>query len=127
MSLFKDISDLENRRKAEIKQVNELVKKQSGLSGEIIELEKRKALLEGEIHGVISSTSQNVRAVSEDAASQMQQQITDMKNQLNGLLADVLRVGEAIGEMEQITKKGAQSESQLNGFIKEVQNRIGKN
>lgn len=127
LSLFKDISGLENRQKADVKQLNELVKKQSLLSGEIIELEKRKALLGGEIQGVVSSTSQNVRAVGEDASSQMQQQITDMKNQLNGLLADILRAGEAIGGMEQIREKGVQSEGQLDGFIKEVKNRIGKN
>ena len=57
LSLFEDLSGLENRRKAEMKQVNELVKKQSFLSGEIVKLEERKALIEGEIRGVISSIS----------------------------------------------------------------------
>ncbi len=99
MSLFEDVSGLENRREAEVKQVNELVKKQSFLSGEIINLEKRRALIEGEVQGIISSTSQGIRALRGDAASQMQQQVTDMKDQLNGLSADVLQAGEAIGEM----------------------------
>ncbi len=57
----------------------------------------------------------------------MQQQVTDMKNQLNGLLADVLKAGEAIGEMRQIMKEGEQSENQLASFIKEVQSRLGRN
>jgi chromosome segregation ATPase len=127
LSLFGDISGLENRRKAEVKQISKLAKKQSVLNGQIIELENRKALLEGEIQSVISSTSQNVRAIGEDAASQMQQQVTDMKNQLNGLLADVLRAGEAIGVMQQIMKRGEQSENQLASFIKEVQNRVRRN
>ncbi len=127
LSLFEDVSGLENKRKAEMKQVNELVKKQSFLSGEIVKLEERKALIEGEIRGVISSISQGIRALGEDATSQMQEQVTDMKNQLNGLLADVLKAGEAIGEMRQITKEGEQSENQLASFIKEVQSRLGRN
>ncbi len=71
LGLFEDIAGLENRRKAEIKQVSELTKKESILSGEIAELDKKKGLLEGEIVGIISSTSQKVRAIGEDAASQI--------------------------------------------------------
>lgn len=127
LSLFKDVSGLEERRKAEIRRASELVKKQAVLSGEIVKLEERKALLEGEIQGVISSTSQGIRALGEDATSQMQEQVTDMKNQLNGLLADVLKAGEAIGEMRQIVKRGEESENTLGSFIKEVQSRLGRN
>ena len=127
LSLFDDLSGLENRRKAEMKQVNELVKKQAVLSGEIVKLEEGKALMEGEIQGVISSTSQGIRALGENATSQMQEQVTDMKNQLNGLLADVLKAGEAIGEMRQIVKRGEESENTLGSFIKEVQSKLGRN
>ena len=83
--------------------------------------------MEGEIQGVISSISQGIRALGGEATSQMQEQVTDMKNQLNGLLADVLKAGEAIGEMRQIVKKGEQAEDQLGSFIKEVQIRLGRN
>jgi chromosome segregation ATPase len=127
LGLFEDISGLENRQKAEVQKVNELVKRESILSGEIAELDKKKGLLEGAILGIISSTSQKVRAVGEDAASQIQQHVADIKDQLNGLLADVLKAGEAIGEMRQMLKKGEESEKTLANFIEEVQSRLGRN
>jgi len=113
LGLFEDISGLEKRQKAEMQKVNELV--------------KREAILSGEILGIISSTSQKVRAVGEDAASQIQQHVSDIKDQLNGLLANVLKAGEAIGEMRQILKKGEDSEKALAKFIEEVQGRLGRN
>jgi chromosome segregation ATPase len=127
LDLFKDITGLENRRKAEIQQLSELTKKESILSGEIDELNKKKGLLEGEIVGIISSTSQKVRAVGEDAASQIQQHVAGIKDQLNALLADALKAGKAIGEMRQALKKGEESEKSLSNFIEEVQNRLGRN
>jgi chromosome segregation ATPase len=127
LGLFEDIFGLEKRRKAEMQQVSELTKKQSILRGEIVELEKHKGLLEGEIVGIISSTSQKVRTVGEDAVSQIQQQVADVKDQLDGLLADALKAGEAIGEMRQILKKSQESEKSLGKFIEEVQNRLGRN
>jgi chromosome segregation ATPase len=127
LGLFEDISGLENRRKAEIQQVSELIKKESILSGEIAELDKKKGLLEGEIVGIISSTSQKVRAIGEDAASQIQQHVADIKDQLNALLADALKAGEAIGEMRQVLKRGEESEKTLSNFIEEVQSRLRRN
>jgi len=127
LGLFEDISGLENRRKAETQQVNKLIKKESILSGEIAELGKKKRLLEGEIVAVISSTLQRVRDIGEDAALQIQQQVADIKNQLNALLADALKAGKAIGEMRQVLKKGEESEQSLSNFIEEVQRRLGSN
>jgi len=126
LDLFEDITGLENRRKAEIQQLSELTKQQSILSGEIAELNKKKGLLEGEIVGIISSTSQKVRAIGEDAASQIQQHVADIKDQLNALLADALKAGEAIGEMRQALKRGEESEKSLSNFIEEVQSRTGR-
>ena len=127
LGLFEDISGLENRRKVETQQVSELVKKESILSGEIVELDKKKGLLEGEISAIISSTSQKIRAAGEDAASQIQQHVADIKDQFNGLLEDALKAGEAMGEMRQILKKGEESEKSLDNFIKEVQSKLGRN
>lgn len=127
LGLFEDIAGLENRRKEEMQQVSQLVKKQSILSGEIAELDKKKGLLEGEIIGIISSTSQKLRVAGEDAVSQIQNQVTDMRNQFDSLLGDVLKAGEAIGEMRQMSKKGEESEKSLDNFVKEVQNRLGRN
>ncbi len=127
LDLFEDISGLENRLKAEIQQLSELTKKESILSGEIAELNKKKGLLDGEIVGIISSTSQKVRAVGEDAASQIQQHVADIKDQLNALLAGALKAGKAIGEMSQALKRGEESEKSLSNFIEEVQSRLGRN
>ena len=127
LGLFEDVSGLENRRKAEIQQVNELINKEAVLAGEIAELDRKKGLLEGEIVGIISSTSQKVRALGEDAASQIEQHVADIKDQLNALLADALKAGEAIGEMRQVLKRGEESEKTLSDFIEEVQSRLGRN
>jgi len=127
LDLFKGILGLENRRRAEMQQVNQLIKKESVLTGEIAELNKKKGLLEGEIVGIISSTSEKVSAIGEDAASQIQQHVADIKGQLSTLLADALRAGKAIGEMERVLKRGEESEKSLGSFIKEVQSSLGRN
>lgn len=125
--LFEDISGLENQRELEMRKVSELVKKQSVLSGEIAELDRKKGLLDGQIVGIISSTSQGVKAVGEDAASQIQQHVTDIKDQFHALLVDALKAGEAVGEMRQVLKKGQESEHTLRKFVEEVQSRLGRN
>jgi len=125
--LFEDISGLENQRKSEMRKVSELVKKQSVLGGEIAELDRKKGLLEGQIAGIVSSTSQEVRAVGEYAASQLQQHVTDIKGQFHALLVDALKAGEAVGEMRQVLKRGQESEQTLSKFVEEVQSRLGRN
>jgi hypothetical protein len=127
LGLFEDISGLENRREAQTEQVNELTRKKSILSGEIAELEKKKGLVEGDIAGVISSTLQRVRDMGENAASQIQQHVADIKDQFNALLADTLEAGKAIGEMRQVLKRGEESEQSLSDFTEEVQRRLGSN
>jgi chromosome segregation ATPase len=127
LGLFQEVCGLENQRKVETEQLNRLVKKESVLAGEIAELDKKKGLLEGEILGIISSTSEKVRAAGEDGASQIQQQVDDIKDQLSALLADALRAGEAIGEMRQVVKKGKESGKTLGNFIEEVQQSLGRN
>jgi hypothetical protein len=73
LSLYEDVSGLENRRKAEAQQVKELVKKQSVLSGEILKLEKKKGIIEGEIEDSVLTTSQRIIDMGEKATSQIQQ------------------------------------------------------
>jgi chromosome segregation ATPase len=124
LALFQDVSGLENRRKVEIQQVNELSKKKSVLSGEIAQLDNDKGVLEGEVVGIISSTSQKVKTIGEDAASQIQQHVDDIKDQFDALLVDALEAGKAIGEMRQALRSGEESEKSLSNFIDEVQNRV---
>ena len=127
LSLFEDASGLENRRKAEMQQLTELTKKQSILEGEIMELEKRKGILEGEIGDSVSSTSQRIRDSGAQAASDIQQQVTAIKNQLNGLLEDTLRAGETVAEMRQLVRKGEESEKSLSDFLTEIRDRLRSN
>lgn len=124
LSLFEDVSGLEKRRKAEIQQIDELIKRQSTLSGEILELEKRKGILQGEIKDNISATSQKIKHIGEEAASQLQQQVNNIKAQLDSLFNDTLRVGEIVGEMQQMVKKGEDAEQSLANFLKEVKGRV---
>jgi chromosome segregation ATPase len=125
LSLFEDVSGLENRRKVEMQQVSELVKKQSILSGQIFELEKRKGILEGEIGDSISSTSQRIRDIGEKAASQIQQQVDNIDMQFNRLFEDTLRVGEIVGEMQQMVKKGENTGQSLKDFLEEARSKLG--
>lgn len=154
LSLYEDISGLENRRRTEAQQVKELIKKQSVLNGEILELEKRKGIIEGEIGDSVLTTSQMIKDVGEKAASQMQQQvngiddsvssasqrITDMGEkaasqiqqqvdninaQLDQLFEDTLRVGEMVGKMQQMVEKGEIAGKDLKDFLEEVRGRLG--
>ena len=125
LSLFEDASGLETQRKAEMEEVTKLVKKRSILTGEIIELEKRKGILEGEIGDSISSTSQRIIDMGEKAVLQIQQQVDNIDTQLNRLFKDTLRVGEIVGEMQQIVKKGENAGQGLKNFLEEARGRLG--
>jgi hypothetical protein len=57
----------------------------------------------------------------------LEQHVADIKDQLNALLADALKAGEAIGEMRQVLKRGEESEKTLSNFIEEVQSRLRRN
>jgi len=127
LSLFEDASGLENRLKAERQELTELVEKQSILAGQIMELEKRKGILEGEIGDSVSSTSQRIRDSAAAAASDIQQQVIAIRNQLNGLLEDTLRAGEAVAEMRQLMGKGEESEKSLSNFLTEIRGRLRSN
>ncbi|MFC2039311.1 hypothetical protein ACFLST_00765 [Chloroflexota bacterium] len=125
LSLFEDVSGLENRRKAEIQQVSELTEKQSILNGQILELEKTKGVLEGEIGDSISSTSQRIKDVGEKATSQIQQQVDNFDKQLNRLFEDALKVGEIVGEMQRMVKKGENAGQSLKDFLEQARSRLG--
>jgi uncharacterized protein involved in exopolysaccharide biosynthesis len=92
-----------------------------------MELEKRKGILEGEIGDSVSSTSQRIRDSGAQAASDIQQQVTAIKNQLNGLLEDTLRAGETVAEMRQLVRKGEESEKSLSDFLTEIRDRLRSN
>ena len=125
LSLFEDVSGLENQRRTEIQQVAELAKKQSILAGEIIGLEKRRGILEGEIGESISSTSQRIIEMGEKAVSQIQQQVKDIETRFNRLFEDALRVGEIVGEMQQMVKKGENAGQSLKDFLEETRSGLG--
>ena len=83
LALFEDVSGLEERRKAEVDQINEMVRKNSILTGQILQLEKRKGVLEGEIGDSISGISQKILDVGISAASQLAQQLSEWNHKFD--------------------------------------------
>ena len=125
LGLYQDINGLEQKKEAEIEGLGELMAEKSMLSGKIKELEKRKGTLLGEMDKTIISISQRLITTGEEATSQVQQQVSSIREQFDSLLVDAMETGQAIGEMQQMVKKGEDSEKGLKTFIREVRGRLG--
>jgi len=123
LGLYKDINGLERKKEAETEGIRGLVTEKTILSGEIKELEKRKGTLLGEMDKTVISISQRLRTIGEEATSQVQQQVSSIREQFDSLLADAVKAGQAIGEMQQMVKKGEDSEKSLKNFIREIRGR----
>jgi len=126
LGLYKDINSFEQKREAEAKVIKELGREKGVLASEIKELEQRKGILQGEMDNTIISISQRVKAIGEEATSQVQQQVSSIQEQFDSLLVDAVKTGQAIGKMRQMVKKSEDSEKGLKNFIKEVQDRRGQ-
>ena len=96
------------------------------MSGEILKLEEKKGVLEGEVNEAVSSTSRKVREIGEEAASQIQQQVADIRKQMDSLFIDAVRAGQAVSVMQQMVKKGEGVEKSLKDFLKEARSRLGE-
>jgi len=127
LGLHKDIDGLEQKKEAEAKGVRDLVREKSILYGEIKELEKRKGTLLGEMDKTIISISQRLKTIGEEATSQVQQQVSSIREQFDSLLADAVKAGQAVGEMRQMVKNGEDSEKSLKNFIGEIEGRLEAN
>ena len=127
LGLYKDINGLEQKKETETKGISELVTEKSILSGEIKELEKRKGTLLGEMDKTIISISQRLRTIGKEATSQVEQQVSSIREQFDSVLTDAVKMGQAIGEMRQMAKKGEDSEKSLRNFIREVKGRLEGN
>ena len=64
-------------------------------------------------------------SLGEKAVLQIQQQVDNIDTQLNRLFKDTLRVGEIVGEMQQIVKKGENAGQSLKDFLAEARGRLG--
>jgi chromosome segregation ATPase len=120
LGLYQDINGLEQKKETEIEGIRELVTEKSMLSDEIKELKKRKGTLLGEMDKTIISISQRLKTIGEEATSQVQQQISSIRDQFDSLLVDAVKTGQAIGEMRQMVKKGEDSEKGLRNFTREI-------
>ena len=127
LGLYKDIDSLEQKREAEAKEINKLTKEKSILSGEIKELEKRKGTLLGEIDNSIISTCQKIEAMGQEADLKLNEQVSNIRNELDNLMIDTINNGVAIGELRQMVNKGEDSEKSLKRFIKETRERLEAN
>ena len=124
LGLYKDIDGFEQKKESDTKRIREISREKSILDGEIKELEKRKGLLLGEMDKTITSISQRVKTIGEEATLQVQQQVSSIREQFDSLLVDAVKTGQAIGEMRQMVKKGEDSEKSLKTFIREVRGRL---
>ena len=79
----------------------------------------------GEIDNGVISSAQRIKAIGEEAASQIQQQVISIRSQLDSLLEDAVKTGQAVGEMRRMAKKGEESEKSLSNFIREARARWG--
>jgi len=127
LGLYKDIDSLEQKREAEAKEISKLTKEKSILSGEIKELEKRKGTLLGEIDNSIISTCQKIEAMGQEADLKLNEQVSNIRNELDNLMIDTINTGAAIGEMRQMVNKGEDSEKSLKRFIRETRERLEAN
>jgi len=72
----------------------------------------------------ILSTCQKIEAVGNEAITQIQEQVSSIRNELDSLLIDTINTGAAIGEMRQMLNKGEDSEKSLRKFIRETRERL---
>ncbi|MFC1968354.1 hypothetical protein ACFLVX_03050, partial [Chloroflexota bacterium] len=81
----------------------------------------------GEMDKTIISILQRLKTIGEEATSQVQQQVSSIREQFDSLLVDAVKTGQAIGEMRQMVKKGEDSEKGLENFIREVRGKSEAN
>jgi predicted nucleic acid-binding Zn-ribbon protein len=124
LSLFGEVSELEKRRETEAQKVKALSKEKSVLDGKIKELEKMKSTLEGEIDISASSISQKIQGIGLQASQQIEQQVSDIRKQLDDLFSDALKAGEEVGQMLQTVRKGEESQKSLKTFLVEARGRL---
>jgi signal transduction protein with GAF and PtsI domain len=63
--------------------------------------------------------------MGEKVASQLQHRVDKINAQLVELFEDTLKVGEIVGEMQQMVKKGENAGQELQNFIEETRARLG--
>jgi predicted nucleic acid-binding Zn-ribbon protein len=124
LSLFREVSDLEKTRETAAERVKALVKEESVLDGKIKELEKLKSTLEGEIDNSVLSILQKVQGIGQEAAQRIEQQVVDIRKQLDSLFSDTLEAGEAVGQMLQMVQKGEDAQRSLKTFLEETRIRL---
>ena len=76
---------------------------------------------------IILTTSQQLKDLGQEAASQLQQQVDSIRNQIDSLIAEVARTAGSIIEMKHMVKQGEESERDLDDFIREAKLRLGGN
>ena len=124
LDYFGGLSGLQKVADEETETIKKMRNKKSSLTGEIVQLENRKAVLQGEIHESTSLASQAIRDASEEAVSQIRREAEAIGKQLKAILVDTLTAGAAVDEMKTVERKGEESCRELEGFLKEVKNRV---
>jgi len=124
---FKDITELKDCQALEAEKLRKLTAEESLLTGEIAELERKRDILQGQIKESASSVIREITETGEKAVLELQKQTEDIKEALDGLFAEALRVAGVVGEMKAMVRKGEESEKSLNDFIEEIHGRLERN
>jgi len=94
------------------------------LVSEIAQLENQKGALQGEINRAASEAIEEIRNSGEKGASQIQQQVDNIRSQFKSLFEDAVRTGKAVGEMMAMVRKGEELAKSVDGFIEELPSRL---
>jgi predicted nucleic acid-binding Zn-ribbon protein len=125
LSTYKAITELEASQGAHMVDLEDLIDQKSVLTGEIAALENKKSILQGEIGQSASSVIGEIKAVGENAVSELKQQADDIRAEINTLFAEALRLTVIVNEIKAAAKKGEESEKSLSNFVEDIKGRMG--
>lgn len=107
--------------------LEDLTNQKSVLTGEIAALDNKKSILQGEIRQSASSVVGEIKAMGENAVSELEQQTDQIKTKIDSLVAEALRLTVIVDEMKAAARKGEESEKSLGHFIGEINGKVGTN
>jgi len=124
LGLYKDINGLTRKKETEAEGIRKLTRENATLTGEIKELEKRKGSLLGDIDKEVSSVSQKIISVGQEAVVQIQEQSAQIKSEFGSLLLDAINTGVVVSKMQQMVKKGEESDVSLKRYMEDIKVRL---
>jgi chromosome segregation ATPase len=122
LDTFEDVFELEKRKAEEIAALDHLTGERALLTGQLAALEQSKNIIQGQITEATLSAISNIKETGDKAALELRQQTNGIKQSFDGLVAQAVEAGMAVGEMKAAVKKGEESQTMLRNFIRDVKN-----